>query len=54
MRDSDSEFRQAAARAIWDRLATWLPTDRGMMALFGSWPGDETEEEIAAALEELS
>jgi hypothetical protein len=26
----------------------------GINAIFGRWPGDETEEEILAALEELS
>ena len=30
------------------------PPKRGMAAIMGKWPGDETEEEIAEALEELS
>ena len=30
-----------------------VPPKQGMAAIMGRWPGDETEEEIAAALEEL-
>jgi len=29
-------------------------TDSGMSAIYGTWPGDETDEEILEALEELS
>jgi hypothetical protein len=40
----------------FDRSVLYLPQgpDTGINAMIGKWPGDETDEEIAAILEELS
>ena len=40
----------------WIRILFRRPqaATTGIHAIFGRWPGDETEEEILAALEELS
>ncbi|MEA2488522.1 MAG: hypothetical protein QOH21_314 [Acidobacteriota bacterium] len=39
-----------------DRASLWQPQGQhsGVNAIIGAWPGDETDEQIAAALRELS
>ena len=43
-------------RAELDPATFWQPQGphSGVNAIIGRWPGDETDEQIAAALEELS
>ncbi len=50
-----SEMPSARAQRV-ERAELVRPqgTRSGMAAMFGAWPGDETDEEIAAILEEIS
>ena len=39
---------------LWARVRVAPGESNGMAEIFGQWPGDETDEEVAAALEEMS
>lgn len=39
---------------LWERARVAPGESNGMAEIFGQWPGDETDEEVAAALEEMS
>lgn len=53
-RDGDSLF-ESAPKAIARPVASLLPQDEiaGVSAFFGTWPGDETDEEMLGALEAI-
>lgn len=60
--DIDSAVRAGARDAIWAKLPFVAPASArpkltnvndGLAALFGAWPGDESDEELAAAMAEL-
>jgi hypothetical protein len=53
-RDGDAVF-EAAPRAMAKPVASLLPQDgsSGVSAFFGTWPGDESDEELLRALEAI-
>lgn len=54
--EEDREFVICAVKTYGIRpgIVRRQTADNGLAAVIGKWPGDETEEEIWAALEELS
>lgn len=57
--DRNAETRSAPRKVLvrkFDRRALHQPQgpDSGINAIIGKWPGDESEEEILALLEEMS
>lgn len=51
-RAGDAVFESAPRATARKPVASWVPQDEaiGVSAFFGTWPGDETDEELLGAL----
>lgn len=54
-RAGDTVFESAPKATARKPVASWVPQDEGtgVSAFFGTWPGDETDEELLGALEAI-